>query len=58
MKIFKKTKWFLKQLFPLKYQSRCFDCDGIEWKTIWRMWFGKCFNIERNIISIKKVKSK
>ena len=34
--------WMIKQLLPLKYKSH------IQEKPItWRMWFGKCFCIDK-----------
>ncbi len=42
--------WYLKQLLPLRYQSQYAEIlpGGGERKllTIWRMWFGRCFNVQ------------
>lgn len=35
--------WCLKQLLPLRYESRFSDGDGICYHRTWRMWFGKVF---------------
>lgn len=39
-----KIIWYLKQLFPLMYVSTYTE-NGSRKLTIWRMWFGRCFNI-------------
>ncbi len=36
-----KLVWSVKQLLPLKYKSH-YSGKPVEW----RMWFGKCFNIQ------------
>lgn len=36
--------WYLKQLLPLIYVSE-FKENGVRRLCIWRMWFGRCFNI-------------
>ena len=36
-------KWYLKQLFPLKYDTT-YKQAGKKMLCIWRMWFGRCFN--------------
>ena len=42
-----RLKWYLKQLFPLTYVAT-YSVPG-EWHRrklcIWRMWFGRCFNV-------------
>ncbi len=41
--------WYLKQLLPLTYRSH-YGKDGKEMFCVWRMWFGKCFDIEEYAI--------
>jgi hypothetical protein len=38
--------WYLKQLLPLQYISTYTE-NGKRYLTIWRMWFGNCFNERR-----------
>lgn len=38
--------WYLKQLLPFKYHTR-YGEGGKDYVTVWRMWFGRCFNIEK-----------
>ena len=42
--IMKKTKYYLKQLFPLTYWSKYKTPDGKTYVAIWSQWFGKVFN--------------
>ncbi len=47
-----KIIWYLKQLLPLTYWST-YSESGKRKFTIWKMWFGRCyqirtFNIEQN----------
>lgn len=37
--------WFFKQLLPLKYHTT-YGENGVRKVCIWRMWFGRCFQIE------------
>jgi len=48
MKIWFKNKilWYLKQLFPLKYHTE-YGKNGKWYVTVWRMWFGRCFKIQK-----------
>lgn len=47
----KKITWVLKQLFPLTYWSR-YEKGGKKVFCIWKMWFGKCYEItEFEIVS-------
>ena len=39
-----KLKWYFKQLLPLKYVST-FTENGIRKRCIFRMWFGRSFNV-------------
>jgi hypothetical protein len=42
-----RLKWAIKQLFPLTYKSRFTEMGtGIERLCVWRMWFGRCYNVE------------
>lgn len=40
-----KIIWCLKQLLPLTYRSH-FEMANKKYFCVWRMWFGRCFNIE------------
>jgi len=40
-----KILWYLKQLFPLRYKSEYME-NGEKCLCIWRMWFGRCYNIK------------
>ena len=37
-------KWYLKQLFPLMYDTT-FSEGGKRKLCIWRMWFGRCLGV-------------
>lgn len=39
-------RWYFKQLFPLTYRSEYADTDGNPRFCVWKMWFGKCYNVE------------
>lgn len=41
----RKLVWYLKQLFPFNYVTTYRE-EGEKRLTIWRMWFGRCFNIQ------------
>lgn len=41
--------WYLKQLFPLKYDTVYWE-NGEKKVEIWRMFFGRCFNIKTYIV--------
>jgi hypothetical protein len=44
-----RIKWYIKQLLPLKYEST-FREKGVMKHCVWRMWFGRCFDIlEREV---------
>jgi len=43
-------KWAITQLLPLTYRSH-FERDGKKHFSVWRMWFGRCFDIEDYVIS-------
>jgi hypothetical protein len=36
--------WCLKQLFPCTYWST-FETENKYYLSIWKMWFGKCYNV-------------
>ncbi len=42
----KKILWALKQLIPLTYWST-YESGGEKYFSIWRMWFGRCFDITK-----------
>lgn len=44
------VKWLLKQLLPLKYETVYRNENNERIFCSWRMWFGKPFNINENII--------
>ncbi len=37
--------WTRKQLFPLTYRTR-YEEDGVRHFCVWRMWLGRCFDID------------
>lgn len=39
-----KLIWSVKQLLPLKYETNYSNNEG-KFNCVWRMWFGKPFNI-------------
>ena len=39
-----KAIWYLRQLFPLKYES-IYRENGIKKISIWKMYMGRCFDI-------------
>ena len=42
-----RIKWYFKQLLPLVYVSEYGEANTDKrFVTVWRMWFGHCFNIE------------
>lgn len=44
--VFETLKWYLKQLFPLKYDTVYGEKEK-SYAVIWRMWFGRSFNIKK-----------
>jgi hypothetical protein len=40
-----RISWYLKQLLPLLYITDYYEDEG-HWLCIWRMWFGRSFNIK------------
>ena len=44
-----KLIWTLKQLVPLTYRSH-YEKDGAHHFCVWRMWMGKCFDIDDVIL--------
>lgn len=44
-----KLVWCLKQLFPLKYDT-VYTEGGKRKVSIWRMWFGRCFQVKRFVV--------
>jgi len=51
----KKIIYYFKQLFPLTYISEYGILDGNKNEkklmTIWKMWFGICYNIKTKEVS-------
>ena len=37
--------WYMKQLLPLRYETIYGGTGGKRYLSIWRMWFGRCFNV-------------
>lgn len=46
-----RVKWYIKQLLPLTYVTEyttageCDTCEERRIVTVWRMWFGRCFDV-------------
>lgn len=47
-------KWLIKQLFPLSYWTE-YGKNGKWYFCIWRMWFGRSFDIVEFEIKKEKV---
>lgn len=45
-----KITWYLKQLLPLTYRTT-YGRDGRQHFTVWRMWFGRCFDIDDVVVT-------
>ncbi len=43
--------WYLRQLFPLTYRTYYDDEKGASHFVVWRMWLGRCFDIDDVLIS-------
>lgn len=41
-----KLIYYIKQLLPLKYHTKCRVQTGEQYLAIWTQWFGKPFNVE------------
>lgn len=41
--------WYLKQLLPLTYRTTYTE-NGQRHFSVWRMWFGRCFDIDDYMI--------
>lgn len=54
MDIKRRVTWYLKQLLPLTYRTH-YGKDGKEMFCVWRMWFGKCFDVEEYAIGDYKM---
>jgi hypothetical protein len=46
----RKLGWMVKQLVPLTYRSR-YGTGGQRHFAVWRMWFGRCFQIDDVVIA-------
>lgn len=42
--------WYLKQLLPLTYR-KTYGEGGRKHFTVWRMWFGRCFDVEDVLVA-------
>jgi hypothetical protein len=42
-----RSRWAVRQLWPLTYRTRYRTTDGQEWFEVWRMWFGRVFAGDR-----------
>ena len=40
-------KWYVRQILPLTYRSHYVEMNGKKYFTVWRMWFGRCFDIDK-----------
>lgn len=45
-----KALWYLKQLLPLTYRTT-YEQDGKPHFTVWKMWMGRCYNIDDVIVA-------
>lgn len=45
-----KVRWAIKQLIPLTYRSH-YEREGKKHFSVWRMWFGRCFDVEDYVIA-------
>lgn len=45
-----KVVWYLRQLLPLTYWSKYRDAHDQRHFCIWRMWFGRCFDVTDVIV--------
>jgi hypothetical protein len=44
-----KIIWHIKQLLPLTYRTEYIE-NGERHFTVWRMWFGRCFDIDDVVV--------
>lgn len=44
-----RVTWYFKQLLPLTYRTTYTE-DGQRHFTVWRMWMGRCFDIDDVIV--------
>ncbi|WP_256860433.1 hypothetical protein [Paraliobacillus ryukyuensis] len=35
-------KWYLKQLIPMTYRTKC-EMGDKNYFVVWKMWFGRCY---------------
>jgi hypothetical protein len=57
MRASRRGRWAVRQLLPLAYRTRYHTFSGWtdegeeifdrQWFVVWRMWFGRCFSVER-----------
>ncbi len=45
-----KLRWHIEQLIPRTYRSCYVDGDGDQHFCVWRMWFGRVFDIEDKVV--------
>ena len=45
-----RIKWYARQLLPLTYRSHYSDEAGRRHFCVWKMWLGRCFDVEDFII--------
>lgn len=43
--MFDRIAWHIKQLLPLTYRTTYTDAGGTRRLAVWRMWFGRCFDV-------------
>jgi len=50
-----KLKWIIKQILPLTYRTKYVDEKNRKHFVVWKMWFGRQFNID-NVIYLNKIR--
>lgn len=45
-----KIAWYFRQLLPLTYRSHYRTEDGKFHFAVWRMWLGRCFDVEDYVV--------
>ncbi len=45
-----KLLWYAKQLIPIHYTTKYSDNNGNNFVCNWKMFFGKCYNVEHRKI--------
>jgi len=51
--------WYAKQLLPFTYWTEYFDLQESQYKvSVWKMWFGRCFNVREWVTTTPGAKLK